>query len=379
MRGGIGKFYSYPPVVLDLTHQQSGVKTLFPTLTITDPNSPVLRPSVITDSDGNLGVATVSPAGVAELNRLRDQIIAGSTFNRNPRIDSPDRQMPYAWAWSVGLSHQLFGHSAIGIDYVGNASRDQLGVLDINEPVNRVRPGVAVFDPSGTLIPAEARGTNFARVLQTQSGSQFNGSYHSLQVSLNKRMANRWSGRLAYTLQHSTYVGLGNPDARRVWLDNDIAADDGRFQFDRKQVLAMSATVNPFSTFNIAAVLSKITGAPINETVGTDVNGDGDNNDRPIAGIDDLTIPIRSELDSQGRAVINGLEGPGSFLIDMSFRYAIPIKRGLQGLDLYYDIFNVLNKENLVPPTGNRRSANFMISTSAQFARQMQFGVRVRF
>ena len=57
----------------------------------------------------------------------------------------------------------------------------------------------------------------------------------------------------------------------------------------------------------------------------------------------------------------------------------LPIKRGLQGLDLYYDIFNVLNKENLVPPTGNRRSANFMISTSAQFARQMQFGVRVRF
>jgi hypothetical protein len=109
------------------------------------------------------------------------------------------------------------------------------------------------------------------------------------------------------------------------------------------------------------------------------VNGDGDNNDRPIAGIDDLTFPIRSELDSLGRAVINGLEGPGSFLIDMSFRYAIPIKRGLQGLDLYYDIFNVLNKENLVPPTGNRRSANFMISTSAQFARQMQFGVRVRF
>ena len=41
-------------------------------------------------------------------------------------------------------------------------------------------------------------------------------------------MANRWSGRLAYTLQKSHYVGLGNPDARRVWLDNDIRADYGR-------------------------------------------------------------------------------------------------------------------------------------------------------
>lgn len=41
----------------------------------------------------------------------------------------------------------------------------------------------------------------------------------------------------------------------------------------------------------------------------------------------------------------------------MSFRYALPIKRGLQGLDFYYDIFNILNNNNLLP-TGNRRSAN---------------------
>ena len=284
---------------------------------------------MITDSDGNLGVATVSPQGIALLNAQRDLIIAGATFNRNPRIDSDDRQMPYAWSWSVGFSQQLFGNAAVGIDYVGNASRDQLGVVDINEPVNGVRPGVDVFDPDGELIPAEARRTNFARVLQTQSGEQFDGDYKSLQLSLNKRMANRWSGRLAYTLQKSNYVGLGNPDARRVWLDNEISADYGRFQSDRRHVLAMSATVNPFSSFNIATVLSTITGSPINETVGTDVNGDGDNNDRPVKGVNDLVIPIRSEVDSQGRAVINGLEGPGSFLVDMSFRYSVPVKRVL--------------------------------------------------
>ena len=63
----------------------------------------------------------------------------------------------------------------------------------------------------------------------------------------------------------------------------------------------------------------------------------------------------------------------------MSFRYAIPLKAGFDGLDLFYDIFNVFNRENLVAPTGNRSSANFMIPTAAQFARQMQFGIRVRF
>lgn len=379
VRAGAGRFYAYPPVVLDLTHQQSGVITRFPTISVTDPLSPVLRPDVTTDSQGNLGVAMLSSAGQAELNRLRDAVLAGQTFNRNPRIDSPDRQMPYQWSWSVGMSQQLFGSSAVSIDYVANVSRDQLGVIDINEPVNGVRPGVAAFDPDGTIIPAAARNTAFQRVLQTQSGSQFNGKYQSVQLSWVKRLSNRWSGRVAYTLQNSHYVGLGNPDARRVWLDNDIGADYGRFQFDRRQVLAMSGTWNPWRTLTLASVVSAISGAPVNETVGRDVNGDLDNNDRPRLGIDDTLFPIRSELDSQGRAVINGLDGPESVLVDLSFRYQIPVRVGLESVDLFYDIFNLLNRTNLVAPSGNRQSSTFMVATSAQYPRQMQFGIRLRF
>lgn len=379
VRAGVGRFYSYPPVVLDLTHQQSGVITRFPTVSVNDPNSPVLRPDVTADSQGNRGVAVLSAEGQAELNRLRDAVLAGLTFNRNPRIDSADRQLPYQWSWSAGFSQQLFGFSAISVDYVANVSRDQLGVVDINEPVNGVRPGVNVFDPDGTLIPGEARGTPFQRVLQTQSGPQFDGKYQSLQISWNKRLSNRWSGRVAYTLQKSNYVGLGNPDARRVWLDNDIAADYGRFQFDRRQVLAMSGSWNVWRSLTVAGVLSAISGLPVNETVGLDVNGDLDNNDRPRRGLDDAAFPIRSEVDSQGRAVINGLEGPGSFLIDLSFRYQVPLRSGFESLDFFYDIFNLTNRTNLVPPTGNRRSPTFMRSTSAQFPRQMQLGIRLRF
>jgi hypothetical protein len=109
------------------------------------------------------------------------------------------------------------------------------------------------------------------------------------------------------------------------------------------------------------------------------VNGDLDNNDRPIRGINDLVCPIVSEVDSHGRAVINGLEGPGSLLFDMSFRYQIALGGALDSLDLFYDIFNVFNRTNLVPPTGNRQSSLFMVSTAAQFPRQMQFGIRLRF
>ena len=37
---------------------------------------------MINDSDGNPGVAQLSPAAQAALNQLRDQVLAGATFNR---------------------------------------------------------------------------------------------------------------------------------------------------------------------------------------------------------------------------------------------------------------------------------------------------------
>lgn len=382
VRGGIGKFYAYVPVVLDLNLQQNAIRTRFPTISITPANDTcncVLRPDVISDSQGNPGVAQLSPAAQAFLNQRRDAVLAGTQFNRNIWLDTDDRQLPYTWSWSIGVNQQLFANAAGAIDYVANVSRDQLGLIDINEPVNGVRPGVNGFDPDGRLIPAEARSTPFLRVLQAQTNSAFNGDYSSLQFSFVRRMANRWSGRVAYTLQESNYVGLGNPDARRVWLDNDPRADYGHFASDRTHVLAASGTLNVWRSLNVATVVSAISGAALNEIVGRDVNGDNDINDRPIRGRDDAAFPIRSEVDSQGRAVINGLRGPGSFLIDMSFRYQIPLARGLESLDLFLDIFNLINRENLIAPTGNRASSFFMVPRAAQFPRQMQFGIRVRF
>jgi hypothetical protein len=382
VRGGLGKFHAYVPVVLNLNLQQNAIRTLFPTITITsatDTCGCILRADMINDSQGNPGVAQLSAAGQADLNRRRDGVLAGSQFNRNVWLDTADRQLPYTWSWSLGVNQQLFANAAVAVDYVANVSRDQPGVIDINEPVNGVRPGVTGFDPTGRLIPAEARATPFLRVLQVQTRPEFNGGYKSVQFSFVRRLANGWGARVAYTVQESNYVGLGNPDARRVWLDNDPRADYGHFASDRRHVLAASGSLNPLSNFTVNAVVSAISGAPINEIVGRDVNGDNDNNDRPIRGIDDATLPIRSKVDSQGRAVINGLRGPDSFLVDMSLRYQIPLAGRLESLDLFYDIFNLLNRANMVPPTGNRASAVFMVPTSAQFPRQMQFGIRVRF
>jgi hypothetical protein len=386
IRGGIGRFNAYMPISVDLAHLASGIVTRFPSLTITPANDTcgcILRPDVIKDSAGNLGVAVLSAAGIADLQARRAAILAGTNFNTtNPRVDSPNRQLPYAWSWSLGLNQQLASDMAMTLDYVGNASKDQFGQVDINEPVNRVRPGILAIQNlliPGTL-PAAASGLTFGRVLQSQTNPAFDGSYNSLQVSLVKRFSHRWSSRAAYTLQKGIYVGLGNPDARRVWLDNEIEADRGRFASDKRNVLALSGTFNPFQNFTIASVISASSGGPINEITGTDANGDGDNNnDRPIKGVDDATLPIVSAVDSQGRAVINGIQGFGARSVDVSFRYSVPMAHGVKSLDLFYDIFNVGSRKNITNPTGNRSSSQFMVPIAAGFPQQMQLGFRVRF
>ena len=306
VRGGVGKFFAYVPVVHDLTLKQSGVKTLFPSISINaaNPLAPiVLVPDMITDTAGNPGVARLTPAAQAALNQLRDQVVAGTAFNRNPRVDSDDRKMPHTWSWSAGVSQELFGQMAA----VGRLRGQRLA-----RPARRhrhQRAGQRRAARRGRVRPGRRRSSrprpaasSFQRVLQSQTSPVFDGDYKSLQVSLVKRMANRWSGRLAYTLQRSNYVGIGNPDARRVWLDNDPRADYGEFSSNRTNVFAASGTWNPWRTLTVATVVSAISGAPINETVGRDVNGDLDNNDRPIRGIDDLVRPILSELDDRRAA-----------------------------------------------------------------------------
>ena len=379
VRAGFGRFSEYTRSALDIFLQQRGVITQFPSLAVSDPNSAVLNPNVTTDSAGNLGIAELSPAGQEELRDLRDAILAGTTFSTEPWVDDPNRQMPYMWSWSAGVAHEIMPDLAVSVDYVGNVTRDQLGIIDINEPLvfgnASSRPGVDVFDPTGELVPPEARGVNYRRVLQYQTGPQFDGDYKSLQIGVTKRFSNRFSLRNAYTLQKTNYVGLSYPENRRVWLDNDPRADYGRFEIDRRHVLSMSGTWNAWRGLSLAAIFSASSATPINEITGSDDNGDRDRNDRPIEG---AASGIVSDTDGQGRALKNGIDADRLVELNLSVRYNFDFAQGI-GLGLYWDGYNITNNENLRNATGNRSSSTFLVPTSANFPRQMQFGLRFTF
>ena len=400
IRGGFGKVYQYQQLAVLQTLMQRSV--LAPTLAYdtTQVTSPLITGTFPIGPNANAtaclnpvtgptpGVAVISPACRAFLNTQRSLVAGGGVINNTttgPLVDG-DRRMAYTWAFSAGVKREITPTMAASIDYVGNRGRDNTAVIDINEgPINpatgRVtRLGVNAFDPSGELVPAAARGATFVQFNQNQTtelGAALDTTFNSLEVGLEKRQSNRWSGRISYTLAHCYDVGS-------IIVDSDPRLDYGRCDRDNVHAFATSASVDLGKGFGGGIVFRAYSGYPINETVGADVNGDGTNNDRPMRGLNDLAplpsgLPgtIVSAVDSRGVAVRNGIQGEKQVLLDGRVQYITRINKYQAGL--FLEVYNLLNHTNFGNPTGARNSVNFLKTIVAGNGRTGQLGVRVTF
>jgi hypothetical protein len=391
LRGGFGKFYELHRLAILQTLLQSAVigpAEVFDTGQVASPavsgtipvdpfSSGCLQPT------GSNGLAMISPACRAFLEARRAQVLAGGFVNTDQATIDGDRRLPYLWGYSLGLKRELMRDVAMSVDYVGNVGRDQLGLIDINEgPLGAngrvTRLGANGFDPDGTLIPQSARSASFRRVFQYQTLDAFNSDYNALELSLEKRHANRWSGRVSYTLARARDVGAGQgAPAGRVTDDLDPRVDYGRANFDNRHAFAAGANAEIWRGLGGGFVFRYYSGYPINETVGSDVNGDGDNTDRPVRGIHDATRPILSAVDSSGRAIRNGIDGEDRMLLDGRMQYIWRLNRFQAGV--FLELYNLTNRVNFGDPTGNRNSRNFMVPITAGEGRSTQLGLRLTF
>ena len=389
IRGGVGKFYEYHLIPVGVNLARRGVLgSVFAFDTGEDesplegalPSHPCLRPSL----NGNL--AAMSPACRAQLVAIRNSLQpgAGAEFiNTEPWLDG-NREMGYLWSYSLGVKRELLPNLGVSIDYVGNRGYNQSTQIDISEGppgangrITRLTP--AQFDPTGALIPAVARTASFRRVLQYQTLDALNSDYDSLELSMEKRFSDRWSGRVAYTLAFSNDVAPQTSTLNsRVSNDLDPRQDYGRSSTDNRHAFVTGVNVNPFGGLSVGAIFRYYSGYPINEIVGQDVNGDRDNNDRPVRGLHDATRPIVSPLDDTGRAVRNGIDGEASKLLDLQLQYIFNMP-ARQTLGLFWETYNALNWINYGNGTGNRNSSRFLVPDEAGPMRSMQLGVRYTF
>lgn len=386
IRAGAGKFYQYQSTAIPANLFAGAVNAPVFTFDTGQDNNPAAGRLPTRDvcllPVNNGGQAEISPACRAQLSALRTSVSSVGFVNTEPVLDG-DRHMGYLWSYDVGIQREIFTGMALTVDVVATRGYDQTGRIDINEPrplANGTigRPGPAVFDPSGTLIPASARNAAFQRVLQYTSSSAFNFDSKALEVSLARRMANRWSGRAAYTLSKARDVGTGVRGEARVVNDLNPRSDYALSDFDNRHAFTGGGNWDAWRGLSAGATFRFYSGNPVNETIGLDANGDRDNTDRPVKGINDLTRPILSPVDANGVAIRNGIPGSHKTLLDLRLQYVVKMQNQ-RTAGFFWEIYNALNHVNFNNVIGNRNASNFGQSIVADTARSMQLGVRYTF
>ena len=385
IRAGAGKFYQYQSTAIPANLFAGAVNSpVFTFDTGQDNNAAAGRfpTNVCLLPVNNGGQAEISPACRAQLATRRAAVAAVGEPNTEPVLDG-DRRLGYLWSYDVGVQREIFTGMALTVDVVATRGYNQTGRIDINEPrllPNGTigRPGPAVFDPDGTLIPASARNAAFQRVLQYNSSSVFNFDSKALEVSLVRRMANRWSGRAAYTLSKARDVGTGVRGEARVVNDLNPRSDYGLSDFDNRHAFTGGGNWDAWRGLSAGATFRFYSGNPVNETIGLDSNGDRDNTDRPVKGINDLTRPILSPVDASGMAIRNGISGSHKTVLDLRLQYIVKMQNQ-RTAGFFWELYNALNHVNFNNVIGNRLASSFGQSIVADTARQMQLGVRYTF
>ncbi len=386
IRAGAGKFYQYQSTAIPANLFAGAVDSPVYTFDTGQDNNPSAGRLPTRDvcllPVNNGGQAQVSPACRAQLVALRDAVSRTGFINTEPVLDG-HRLMGYLWSYDVGVERQIMRQLAITVDFVATRGYDQTARIDINEPrllANGTigRPGPAVFDPDGTLIPASARNAAFQRVLQYQSRPEFNSDSNALEVSLVRRQANRWSGRAAYTLSKARDVSSADRAEGRVVDDLNPRRDYGLSNYDNRHAFTAGGNWDPWRGLSAGATFRYYSGNPVNETVGLDVNGDRDNTDRPIKGVDDKTRPILSPVDSSGMAVRNGIPGEHKTILDLRLSYIVNLRQQ-RTAGFFWEVYNALNHVNFNNVIGVRNASSFGQSVVADTARSMQLGVRYTF
>jgi hypothetical protein len=255
---------------------------------------------------------------------------------------APGNRTPYTEQITGGLQRQIGNTLSISADVVRARGLGLLRSSDANYP--------NLDDPS------RARpNSSFQRitVVETKGNSWYTG----LQVGVEKRLSQRHSYTVAYTLstteRDTEDFNFFPVDNRFYDRERGPASNDARHRVSAAFSLQLPYQIQAST---LIAARSKL---PYNITTGADDNRDTQTNDRP-AGV--------------GR---NSGRGANLFQADLRLTKAIRM-RGV-ALELIGEAFNLTNQKNWTSFEGNQRAANFGRPTNGENTRQVQLGLRVDF
>jgi Carboxypeptidase regulatory-like domain/TonB dependent receptor len=312
----------------------------------------------------------------------------GSTVRNTGEVwmDNPDRHLPYARQASIGYERMLHRTLSVSADYTHMSNRSLPVRYNLNPGI---KPNTGRTTP---VVRTDLLGLADQLAISpflTNVYTRYNMAeteYDGLSVQLEKRMSNRWAGRVGYTIGY----GRGNVDGGPTSVNNFQVLDDfnldlneGPSSSDRRHVVNLSGQVEvprvPGLIFS--GVLRLGSGTPFtihNSNIDADRNGVLIDPVAPGTYSGNGQNAITVENDG-GR---NGAYGTGYTNFDMRLGYRVRRLGQGRSLDVFFEAFNLTNAPNFANPTGDMRSGSFLVPDALQgggFPRQYQVGARFAF
>lgn len=262
----------------------------------------------------------------------------------------PNAQSPYLFQTSMSVEHPLFQTLRGTLEYRYLRGVHLFRALDVNAPLAGVRPDPNLF---------------LERVVESTGLLRSNALIASLQGRVKKAV----KFKAQYTFSRSddnTNGPLVLPADSR-----NLGPEWGRSSFDVRHRFVLAGTAALPAAFKLGLMVVANSGAPFNITTGSDDNGDGVANDRPL-GVTRNTGdgPGFMQTDLRVSKVFNFFKGPLNSDGDVS---------GFTKMELSFDAFNLFNHTNLTNIIGEISSPRFGQATNALPARTIQMSLRFSF
>lgn len=237
---------------------------------------------------------------------------AGSPYpfaynSANPRFASgattqsatPGTSAPYVYEYNMTVEQQLNPTFALRLGYLGNATRNNVFMVDANAPIYspNAAVGTAALNCRRPYEPYRTGGVSSSATCFSPSAYQFgavnertpalNANFNSLQASLRGRIGTKLNILVSYVWSKAlSYDGptVDNTDFRKNY---GLADTDIRNRFVASYLYRLPDVklwgqfgIQALSGWQVNGITTLQSGGPFTVTSGTDTNRDGSNNDR---------------------------------------------------------------------------------------------------
>lgn len=351
LRASAGIFYEYlNSGTLQQTLQFDGVHEQ--ELNVVDP--------VFTPDGAVGGIGTIAPTNVYQL---------------GPNLEAQRSQRV-----SASASQQLTKRITVNATYAHTTAVHLLSGVDLNVPVNGLRPNPAFSD----VIAAESDAHSVSDSLSTN----VQVSIAAPSPALQKAFFNWRRGNVSafYTLSKADSDALGS---FAVSPTGTLATEWGPANGDVRHRFSASFNSSAIKNLNASFSFNASSGTPYTITTGADENGDFIFNDRP-AGVGRNTLRTGGQWNlsgffSYGFTFGRSTPTPGSTMVIMQALGGpaavsqVPQALGKYRISFFVIASNLTNHANLGGYSGVETSQFFMKPTTAIGARSINFGANFSF